>query len=319
MEIKSAEELDELRNQHCLSSARKGYGVFKGYALPENFAKYQKEIEDLEVYDDDVWVTSFPKCGTTWTQEMVWCIANDLDFEAAKVDLDERFPFVEYCVLFGIDCPNDSLPNVRKSIEYLKSKPRPRFVKTHLPWELLPKQIRNFERRPKIIHVARNPKDVCVSYYHHLRLLENYSGDLDLHMQLFVKNKLGWTPFFDNILGYWKRRSESNIIFLKYEDMKKDLRSVVVEVSDFLGVKLDEDQMKRLLHHLSFEQMKNNSSTDHSALVSFLKSKGLCYNPGGVFMRSGDTGSFKSEMSPKMIEFIDRWTEENLAGTGLKF
>lgn len=34
--------------------------------------------------DDDVWVLSQPKCGTTWVQEMVWLIAHDLDFETAK-------------------------------------------------------------------------------------------------------------------------------------------------------------------------------------------------------------------------------------------
>lgn len=33
--------------------------------------------------------------GTTWTQEMVWCIANDLDYEGAKLRLPERFPFLE--------------------------------------------------------------------------------------------------------------------------------------------------------------------------------------------------------------------------------
>jgi hypothetical protein len=34
--------------------------------------------------------------GTTWTQEMVWLIANDLDFEKAReVPLNDRVPFFE--------------------------------------------------------------------------------------------------------------------------------------------------------------------------------------------------------------------------------
>ena len=34
--------------------------------------------------------------GTTWTQELVWLIANDLDFNTAKTRLlAERFPFLE--------------------------------------------------------------------------------------------------------------------------------------------------------------------------------------------------------------------------------
>lgn len=34
--------------------------------------------------------------GTTWTQEMVWCIANNVDLMAAEKLLLKRFPFLEY-------------------------------------------------------------------------------------------------------------------------------------------------------------------------------------------------------------------------------
>jgi len=34
--------------------------------------------------------------GTTWTQEMVWLIANNLDFEKARrIPQTHRFPFLE--------------------------------------------------------------------------------------------------------------------------------------------------------------------------------------------------------------------------------
>ena len=34
--------------------------------------------------------------GTTWTQEMVWCIMNNYDYEkAATTTLDERIPYFE--------------------------------------------------------------------------------------------------------------------------------------------------------------------------------------------------------------------------------
>ena len=50
----------------------------------------------MEVFEEDIWISSFPKCGTTWTQEMVWNIVNDLDFDRAKSEkLDRRIPFFE--------------------------------------------------------------------------------------------------------------------------------------------------------------------------------------------------------------------------------
>lgn len=58
--------------------------------------QFAERVKKMKVYDDDVWVVTFPKCGTTWTQEMVWMVNNDLDYEKAlKVNLNDRFPFLE--------------------------------------------------------------------------------------------------------------------------------------------------------------------------------------------------------------------------------
>ena len=50
----------------------------------------EKEMEDMYNHPldpRDVWVVTPPKCGTTWTQEMVWLLANDLDYEGAKTPI----------------------------------------------------------------------------------------------------------------------------------------------------------------------------------------------------------------------------------------
>lgn len=44
------------------------------------------------------------------------------------------------------------------SVEYVKQMPRPRFIKTHLPFSLLPEQIQNGTRSPKvcILNLVKN-------------------------------------------------------------------------------------------------------------------------------------------------------------------
>ena len=154
-----------------------------GQVLPREFVKYEKTIMDLEVFGNDIWISSFPKCGTTWCQEMVWNIVNNLDFETAKSKiLRNRIPFLELSGLmeekhFENLTDQDKAENqaVVASVEYCKQlTSRPRILKTHLHVEMLPKQVN--EKKPKVIYVARNPRDVVVSYYNHWRVLAGFTG-----------------------------------------------------------------------------------------------------------------------------------------------
>jgi hypothetical protein len=57
---------------------------------------YLKEVLEMDVYDDDVWIITMPKCGTTWAIEMIWLLTNELDYETARnVNQNARCPFIE--------------------------------------------------------------------------------------------------------------------------------------------------------------------------------------------------------------------------------
>jgi len=44
----------------------------------------------------------------------------------------------------------------------------------------------------KVIFVSRNPKDCCVSYFHHEKLIpfQGYTGDFDSYTRLFKEGKV---------------------------------------------------------------------------------------------------------------------------------
>nr|CAD7448559.1 unnamed protein product [Timema bartmani]CAD7457250.1 unnamed protein product [Timema tahoe] len=317
-------DLGQVLEKSFTPDFRNGYVSVKDIVMPKYFTKFGDKIQNLEIYNDDVWVVSFPKTGTTWTQEMVWCIANDLDFQAAKVPLPERFPFLDHSPLFDYTdilprIPDLQLPTfVLDSVQHIADLPSPRFIKTHLPWSLLPGQIRTGDRRPKIVYVARNAKDTCVSYYHHCTLMEGYQGDFEDFCKLFLGDTLCFAPFWSHVLGFWKRRQEPNILFLKYEDMKKDLPAIIRRTAVFLGKRLSDNQVDSLSHHLSFDSMKKNRSVNYEEVVEINRRFNLIPAEGD-FMRAGQVGGWKGKMTEQQVEQFDQWTEEHLDGTGLCF
>lgn len=68
----------------------------------------------------------------------------------------------------------------------------PRFIKTGLPLSLLPPNL--LQTGCKIIYIARNPKDVAVSYYHFSRYLKivDYPGDFLTFWNLFKSNQCAY-------------------------------------------------------------------------------------------------------------------------------
>ncbi|KAL1449726.1 hypothetical protein WDU94_002206 [Cyamophila willieti] len=63
--------------------------------VPPKFKEMGEEIYNMEIYPDDVWVVSYPRTGSTWAQEMVWLLGNDLDFEGAQLLAQLRNPLLE--------------------------------------------------------------------------------------------------------------------------------------------------------------------------------------------------------------------------------
>jgi len=75
----------------------------------------------------------------------------------------------------------------------------------------------------QVVYVARNPKDVIVSYFHHHKLLavQDFTADIEKFADYFMKDELYYSPFFGHILEGWAKKNHPNLLFLFYEDMKR--------------------------------------------------------------------------------------------------
>jgi hypothetical protein len=97
------------------------------YILPDYLEKLFTTLKSFELRNDDIWIVSFPKSGTTWVQEIVYLIMNNCDFVKAKsATIEERIPFFDF--------PNPG-------VNVIKKLASPRIIKTHLPKPLLPDDV----------------------------------------------------------------------------------------------------------------------------------------------------------------------------------
>ncbi|XP_043231473.1 sulfotransferase 1C4-like [Amphibalanus amphitrite] len=300
-----------------------------GVLLPSDAGPFLERYYSTPVEPGDLWIVTLPKCGTTWTQEMVWLIQNDCDYEGAQCLLcPDRYHFLEIPALMA--------PHVRDEIRQgknpvskrlmfspIEERPKPWFVKTHLPLHYCPPALLE---RGKVIYVARNPKDVCVSYFNHLLMFKERRPDMNMDefAQMFMDGEVSLLPFFPHVLEAWKERNNPNMLFLFFEDMKRDLRGAIQRVADFLEKPLTEKQLDGLESHLHFSSMKKNPWVNKNMTYAYsaLTAEELAAENAASkleFMRKGETGDWRNHFSQKTSDEMDAWIERELAGTDLKF
>ncbi|XP_076358472.1 sulfotransferase 1C2-like isoform X2 [Tachypleus tridentatus] len=295
------------------------------FGLPMNISFSPECVRGTVQYkprDDDIFVVTFPKCGTTWAQHIVHNIlSKGKPFESFE-DFQRRSPFME---MLGPKTAEDM--------------PRPGAIKTHLPFHLNP-----YSPKAKYIYVARNPKDCCVSFYHHTKMFPEYQftdGTFDDFFEVFINGENDWGDYFDHLLSWYEHRHDLNVLFITYEEMKADTRAVILKIASFLGqtykdlLESDEKLMDKILYQTSSgymrkhlnEQMENfysnpvlwrNDSPEGLKYVNeYFKNKKLEMPKEMKFVRKGVVGDWKNYFSASQSKLLREKFKEKTKGTNI--
>ncbi|KAL4233033.1 Sulfotransferase domain [Mactra antiquata] len=277
--------------------------LYKGIVVHDN--DEFPRLEKMEIRDDDIWVCSFPRSGTTLTQELVYLVET-LDFKKVyEVQLDERFPIV------GV---KDERFPYYQGIDHIEKLPSPRMLKCHLHHFMLPEQLRNGKGR--IIYICRNPKDIASSFFRLMQwadLLLEEEKSFDYFIEEFVNGTGLGCPWPRHLLEYWEKRNE-NVLFLKYEEVIKDLPKTVRSISDFLKKDLSDEDIKKISDYCQFNNMKSNDKCNMSYYRTF---KHVNDEAEGGFMNKGKAGVWRDLLKPEVAARIDGMIRQ-LDGTGLE-
>ena len=227
-------------------------------------------------------------------QELVYLIMTDADIEAAmKTTIDERIPMVEI-----------TWPGQRPDYDKIMERPAPRLIKTHLYYKFFTKTVQS--ATPKFIVVSRDPKDCIVSYFHYYQGLGDYTGSFDDYFEMYKRKELVLGDPFDHAIGWLKHKGKDNFLFTTYKEMKEDILGVINKVAAFLNKELSDDVIEKIVHHTSFEKMKENPMVNKSHMAK-------------NFIRKGIVGDWANFMSEERRAFVDSRAKEVQEKYGITF
>ncbi|XP_012785513.2 sulfotransferase 1 family member D1 [Ochotona princeps] len=276
----------------------------QGVPLFWGIAEEWSQVEAFEARPDDLLISTYPKSGTTWISEILDLIYNNGDAEKCKRDvIHRRVPFMEFII-----------PGISNGVEQLNNMQSSRLVKTHLPVELLPSSF--WKNDCKMIYMARNAKDVAVSYYYFYQMAKVHPdpGTWDEFLEKFIAGKVAYGSWYDHVKGWWEKREDYRILYLFYEDMQEDPKLEIQKLIEFLDKDVPEETVDKIIYHSSFNVMKQNPTTNYTML-----GKEQMDHSVSPFMRKGISGDWKNQFTVAQYERFEEDYIKKMKDSTLQF
>ncbi|PWA34350.1 flavonol 4'-sulfotransferase [Artemisia annua] len=307
------EEIVKTLPQHTSSwsKGRLTYCMYEGFWMTKRFHEGVTNLaqQSYKAQPNDVFLCSSPKTGTTWLKALALAIVTRNKFDESNSPLLRTTPH-DFLRHLEVD-PKQSEENQNSSFP---------LVATHLPYALLPKSV--VTSTCKIVYIYRNIKDVVASHYHFERekiKLSVEDAPFEEAFHEFCQGISNFGPYWDHILGYWKASLErpGTILFLKYEDLKRDPMSHVKTLAEFIGYPFSREEenagvVENIINLCSF---KNLSNLEVNKTGSFLALNTVVENR--TFFRKATDGDWENYFTDEMKEKIDKLIYQKMSGTGL--
>lgn len=124
-----------------------------------------------------------------------------------------------------------------------------------------------------------------------------------------------WSPYWEHIKEGWAERDRENVLFMYYEDMKRNLPDTIRKTAAFLGKSFSDEQIDTMCTHLDIRNFRHNKSVT----CEELKAVGILNSGEQGFVRNGQVRGNAEEMTDDIKRRLNEWTERNLNGTDIRF
>ncbi|XP_077998633.1 sulfotransferase 1A1-like [Glandiceps talaboti] len=281
----------------------------KGYCYTSDLDRNAVEsMKDFPYKDGDVLVAGFQKSGNHWLVQIL--IKMYEDWGLCTHD-DQRDASGLDWLMFA-----PQLQTVRQGWktafeEQMDSMPSPRLLRAHFPLEVLSPEKHLREKRLKVICISRNPKDVCVSWYHYMKVFAagRWAQSFDKVLTNFVEGQTINGPWLNHVSSWHTLDCSDNVLHVKYEDMRQNPKLVIRRISEFLNRPLTDEKLEAVAESTTFETMKSAGSDRKIPMTREVKN----------FLRKGMIGDWKTHFTVAQNEYFDREITQKLTERGINF
>ncbi|PLB49958.1 P-loop containing nucleoside triphosphate hydrolase protein [Aspergillus steynii IBT 23096] len=270
------------------------YRMLNGIMMPPHVTpECYERSRRVSTRPKDICFTSYPKSGSTWLSYILVLLTG-----RKKDYLRDDIHWVE------------SSRTYPRTDQELNNAPDCRIFKSHMPYSMA--LAGNPAENPcRYIYIARNPKDVCVSYYH-FEMGKTWSGMWDGSweewLEMFLQGKVQRGDWFDHALSWWEHRDDPNVLFLRYEDLLNNTAREIGKIAQFLSLETDAAQIDDIVTKVGFREMQSSEYSSLSDIKQFTH-----------FFRKGKAGSWKEQFTVQQSEAFDEYFRRRVGASGLKF
>ncbi len=236
---------------------------------------------------EDIFIATQMKCGTTWMQQIVFEILHGGEGDLSDTGYHHLYamsPWIETSPTSSVSMENALLVGKRQN----------RLIKTHMPAQFIQQTA-----VAKYIYVTRHPVSCFASCVDFIRLL---GGPLvpkrkDL-LDWYCSDDMWWMSWPDHVEGWWQRSQQhSNVLFVHYEELKRDLPGMTRKIARFLEVDLTDQALQKVVNRSSFEYMRahENHFEMLSPNVFSVSNRDIRFMQSGALDRHKDTQADERE------------------------
>lgn len=266
--------------------------------------------DGFEHRDDDVVICTPPKCGTTWTQMLVAQLFFDGDVPAP---LGVLSPWVDMLIRRREDV-----------VAQLAAQSHRRFPKTHVPLDGLP-----FDDRVTYVVVARDPRDVWLSFLDHFANLDlavlmetlgpppempeghpdpsvdpagAFLADIAAPVR-FNQTSARPADVLHHLQTAWERRGLPNVHLFHYADLVRDLTGELRHLASALGVDTSDADLERYTAAADLDAMRAGAERNAP------ESDQIWQDPAAFFKR-GRMEQWREVFTPEVLTAYDARSAE---------